>query len=515
MPQKTPPRPYSVMPGDTQGALQVSVTFPQGSYSGAERGSPEEMPSPARLHEAFVAAAGGGPWAQVDGRVLSARDDHRMAVQWLEEHEPLGILTPNVRLTVARARRYRWRASPVEPAPTDFEPRAALDGPVVYVWPQAPEAVLESLRTLAAEVTHVGRADSVAIVDVTSTPGVDRSMHRLMNGRGPGRVMRVCRQGRTDALVRAHAEASSPGGHTAAAGKQVPDELVTGANEVATTPCRFAPEQADWPFAEVWRLPIVVSKDADVRELLAPAARVATAVGIHRAIVRAIDTDVPPFVTGRDGEGPLRGAGHLAIQITNDERHDGPAALLGIPADVPDADREQLLLALSRPLRAARSIGWKSVWFTLQRPKIGPAAPFWPGSTSVMRTATPLVLDAPGRPRQQPWTLEDAVLCSVGYAMRGVLESVLGRSGIEWAGGWAFRTKLVERLRRDYQVRVIARRASVSASRYVHRMPAQELAVAVDAAVNLGRLAPIAGGFLALGRARHLGGGLLIPVETS
>ncbi|MGA8353619.1 MAG: type I-U CRISPR-associated protein Csb2 [Solirubrobacteraceae bacterium] len=500
------------MPSATQRTLQVSVTFPQGSYSGAEHGSPEEMPSPARLHDAFVAAAAGGPWAQVDGRVLSARDDHRLALQWLEEHGPLGILTPNVRLTVARARRYRWRASPVMLADTDFEPRAALDGPVVYVWPPPPDSVVESLRVLAAEVTHVGRADSVAIVDVTCTQDVGRLMHRLMKGRGPGRVMRVPGRGRTDALARAHAEASRPGGHTpGSTGKQAPDELITGANEVATTPCRFAAEQPAWPFAEVWRLPILIGNGVDARNLLAPAARVATAVGVHRAIVRAMDTDVPPFVTGRDGDGPLRGAGHLSIQLVNDEQRGGPAVLLGIPADVPDADREQLLDALRRPLRAARSLGRKPIWFTVQRPTIEPAVPFWPDSTSVMATATPLVLDAPGRPRQQPWTLEDAVLCSVGYAMRGVLES----NEIEWAGGWAFRTKLVEHLRSDCQVRVIARRASVSASRYVHRMPDQELAVAVDAAVNLGRLAPVAGGFLALGRARHLGGGLLIPVARS
>jgi hypothetical protein len=37
--------------------------------------------------------------------------------------------------------------------------------------------------------------------------------------------------------------------------------------------------------------------------------------------------------------------------------------------------------------------------------------------------------------------------------------------------------------------------------------------VAVDARVTLGDLAPAPGGLLALGRARHLGGGLLVPVE--
>lgn len=501
------------MSADAERTLQVSVTFPQGAYSGAEHGSAEELPSPARLHEAFVAAAAGGPWAQPDGRVLVALDEHRAAVQWLEDHDVRGVLVPDARLTVARARRFRWRGSPIAPAPTDFEPRAALNGPVVYVWPEAPDAVVSSLRTLAAEVTHLGRADSVVIIDVNTCQDVDGSMLGLVSGRGPGRVMRVPLRGRMDTLVRAHAEANMPGGHTAGSiGRQAPDVLVTGASESATTLCRFASENADWPFAEVWTLPIKTSTEEDLEQILFPPARVATAVGVHRAIVRAMESDIPPFVTGRDGDGPLRGAGHLAIHVVNDERHGGAAVLLAIPSDVLDADREQLLDALRRPLRA-RSLARKPVWFTVGRPTIGPAVPFWPGPTPVMRTATPLVLDAPGPPRQGSWTLEDAVLCSVGYAMRGVLERKGGAEsrGIDWGSGWPFRAMLVERLRSEYQVRAIARRAQVSASGYVHRMSAGDLAVPVYAAVNLGRLAPMAGGFLALGRARHLGGGLLVP----
>ena len=249
------------MSAQAERTLRISVTFPHGSYSGAEHGAAEELPSPARLHEAFVAAAAGGPWAQPDGRVLVARDDHRAAVQWLEEHEPFGIVAPNARLSSARARRYRWRASPVTLADTDFEPRSALDGPVVYLWPQAPDDVVTSLRTLAAEVTHVGRADSVAIVDVTAGDGTDHTMLRRVTGRGPGRVLRVPQQGRMDALVRAHRVASEPGGHTAGStGKQAPDHLVTGANEAATTLSRFASPPARRsptinraPFLIAWR----------------------------------------------------------------------------------------------------------------------------------------------------------------------------------------------------------------------------------------------------------------------
>lgn len=490
--------------------LQVSVSFPQGCYSGSDQGSPEQLPSPARLHEAFLAAAAGGPCARADGRLLRARDDHREALQWLEDHEPLGVAPPKIELTVSRARRYRRRASPVTPTETGFEPRVALDGPIVYVWPEAPESVVESLKTLASEVTHLGRADSVAIVDVSAKSGVDGGVERNVANRGPGRVMRIPCEGRTDALIQAHAAATKPGGHTPGKmGKQAPDELVTGANETATELRRFtANPNAEWPFSEVWRLDVKVgSKDA-LRRLLAPDMRVSTAIGIHRAIVNAIDTDVPPFVTGRDGDGPLRGAGHLSIQLTacGDEQ---AVVLLGIPADVVDADRDQMLRALHGGLRA-RSGGRGPVRFELRNLRIGPAAPFWPQATQVMRTETPLVLDAPGRPRSQPWTLEDAVLCSVGYAMRGVLES----PDVKWEGGWAFRAALVERLREEYGVRVLAKRAWVSADHYVHRMPGGELAVPVNAAVNLGRLAPMPGGFLALGRTRHLGGGLLVPVTA-
>jgi len=498
--------------------LRISVTFPLGTYSGADNGSPEELPAPARLHEALVAAAAGGPWARPDGHVLVASDEHREALEWLEQHEPIGIVAPAAKLTRSGVRRYRWRASPVSPADTDCEPRSALDGSVVYVWPSAPQGVVSSLAEIAQEVTHVGRADSVAIVRVDATGGPDeRRMLVPVARRGPGRVLRIPLQGRTGALVRAHAAATRPGDHSAGSlGKQAPDKLVTGANEAATALRRFADptDAADWPFAEAWAIPIEAN-EAATRVLCTAAWRVTAAVGVHRAIVSAIGSDVPAFVTGRDGEQPLRGAGHLAIQITRDPhggdgRSGNLVALLGIPADVADADREALRSAFDRPLRAAIRDGHRvRGWFTLKTPRVHPALPYWPSENRIMRTETPLVLEATGRPRRGDWSIQDAVVCSVGYALRGVLE----RSGLAWGTGWGFRTELVARLREEFGVRVAAGRAPVPAGRFVHRVREGDLVVAADAAVDLGTLAPRAGGLLALGRARHLGGGLLIPAK--
>lgn len=142
-------------------------------------------------------------------------------------------------------------------------------------------------------------------------------------------------------------------------------------------------------------------------------------------------------------------------------------------------------------------------------PQIAPAAAFWPVPSRRFATAVPLVLDAPGTPRHVPWSLEDSVICSLAYALRGQLEA----SGIEWETGWAFRRELVARLR-ERGVRASAVRVtSSSASRFMHRSREGDLIVAVHALVELGELAGDGRGFLALGRARHLGGGLLIPLR--
>ena len=492
--------------------LKIAVTFPHG-YGGGTLGVPEEVPSFARLHEAFVAAAAGGPGARADGRVLVADDGDRAAVRWLEDHAPIGVRVPEARLSSPAVSRYRWRASPVTLAGSSFEGRAAHDGPVTYYWPAPAPELADRLRTIAGEITHVGRADSIARVRVGIGDDLDDhgQLHEAVSGRGPGLVARIPSTGRFATLERAHLGASAGGAHgTGPLGKQAPDQMAAGANEDATVLRRFAPanEASDWPFVEVLRIPVVGSDTEHVTAKLSsdPALRVTGAVAVHRSLIRAIGEDVPPFITGRDGAGPLRGHGHLAIHLLPNVAEQRMDVLLGVPHDVDGADIDRLRAALAqvRPRIASRTA------------RLGPwereaATAFWNGSVGTWRVATPMVLDAPGTPKRGPWSLEDAVRCSVGYAFRGVLE----RAGFAWGGGWAFRRALVEHLRDELGVEVEARRVHRSASRYVHRAAPGDLLVAVDAAVRLGGLAAPNGGFVALGRARHLGGGLLVPAEEA
>jgi CRISPR-associated protein Csb2 len=484
-------------------ALLISVTFPRSAYSGGELGTDEPLPSPARLHAAFVGAAAGGPWAVVEGGVLAALPEHAAAVRWLEENEPLGLIAPAWRSTSYDASRYRLRAAVSHLNQTPFEPFSALKGPVVYAWPAADQQLTSSLAALAAEITHLGRAEGSVIVDVRLGP-IERAAGgflELAPGRGPGWPLRIPLHGRFDALVRAHRDALRAGGHgTGSKGKQATDEQPLGAGEARTSLRRFAASrQLSWPYAEAWRM---VPTAGLRRWMLRLDRRVAFAAAVHRAVVAAVDTDVPPFVTGRDGEGPLRGAGHLAIHLTTLGEDRRPTVVLGLPAGTPEADRATLMEKLGRGLRVA--FGRDSV--RLSPPLLGRAVPFWPSSRRPMATEVPMVLDAPGTPRNAPWSIEDSVVCSVGYAMRGVLEE----AGFDWGVGWEFRRALAARLR-ELGVDARARRVAGSASSYAHRARPGDLLVAVDAIVRFGELADEVG-LLALGRSRHLGGGLLRPL---
>jgi CRISPR-associated protein Csb2 len=318
--------------------------------------------------------------------------------------------------------------------------------------------------------------------------------------------LRVARAGRTEALVQAHADAIRPGQHgKGSMGKQAPDQLVTGANPVAVEPCRFEPvgESYDWPYSELWAFDLMQWPPAGFPRLR----RVAAAVAVHRAIVRAIGEDVPSFVTGRVGAGPRRGAGHLAIHIARWPFSTSPwRAYLAIPRDVSDADLAQLAAALERPLRCGAPRSANAFTLGLPRAVELVARDVDPGS--VLTTDVPFVVEVNGGPRRGKWTLDDAAVCSVGFALRGVLE----QRGVEWGTGWAFRSRLVSMLREEFGVEARTQRVTRGASAYVHRARESELVVAAHADVVLGDLAlDVGAGFLAIGGARHLGGGLLVP----
>jgi CRISPR-associated protein Csb2 len=437
-------------------------------------------------------------------------------VAWLEQHSPVGIIIPDACATSYTAVRHRTRVAvdvkekrDLHRDETPFEPFSALSAPIIYAWPIPPAEVRDRLAAIAREITHVGRADSVvtiAVVDGEFSPDDPQAL-LMTSGRGPGRALRVAEPGRWDVLVAAHqvAHALERGRHvTGGKGKQTKDIPVPTAGEKSTRLARFAREvpHVDWPYNEAWLVPL---DPEPPRWAMRTAHRVRSAVAVHRAIVAAIGEDVPLFVTGRDGANPLRGRGHLSIQFVPNGPG-APSLVFGVPPGLPDADRARLLDALADGPTAR--IGGQRV--TLGEPRLRSATSFWPSFAETFATATPMIVDAPGKPRRQPWTLDDAVVCSVGYALRGALEA----GGVEWGEGWGFRRDLVTALRRR-GVDARSFRIHGGSSRFSHRGREGDLLVAAHALVRLGELANGGRGLLALGRARHLGGGLLQPLSES
>ena len=135
-----------------------------GAFGAADvsaRNQVEWPPHPDRLFQALVDAAGGSEQA---------------GLQWLEEQQPPSI-------SCGEAVPLKWGRDGTAFVPVNY-PRAGLPDerekqprvfpmafprrPVAYVWPEPPASVFDSLRKVAARVTHVGRSDSLAMVSVES-----------------------------------------------------------------------------------------------------------------------------------------------------------------------------------------------------------------------------------------------------------------------------------------------------------------------------------------------------------
>lgn len=133
-----------------------------GAYGAADvsaRGEIEWPPHPDRVFQAFVDAAAGCA---------------QPALQWLEAQSAPGIVC-------GEAVPLQWGRNGAAFVPVNYPrsglpderekqprvfPLAVVDGPAGFVWPDPPADVLASLRAVAARITHVGRADSLAMVSV-------------------------------------------------------------------------------------------------------------------------------------------------------------------------------------------------------------------------------------------------------------------------------------------------------------------------------------------------------------
>jgi CRISPR-associated protein Csb2 len=503
-------------------SFTIEAELPLGTYQGAAPdGRTERMPSVARLHSALLCAAGFGPRAVPDGDELRPCDADEAALRWLEEHPPDGVVIPEITVTGVQGVAYRddgtlekrpGKSLTVKKLPKAPGTSVAVSGKLVWSWRADPPAgVRTALTALCGDVPYLGTTES----PIRLTAGTDEvePTYRAAPDIGlftPGGTdISVCRPGRTAELVAAHArrtttprESRSPYGTNEVSAS---DEPPRG----AVRPLRYMPLGEATPDVP-WPQAVVVP----LSQALAPQYRVRWAVAVHRALVKWLDDSTPPMVTGVYPDGTPRPANRLALHLLDAQAPiaggvDGAGALvLLVPAGAADDDLQALYQAVDS-LRTVRGPRGRLIRVTGVA-RVVSGARFWappaPGHLRLWRTEPAAVPDIRGV-RTAEWTFAHAALLSLGFVWKRQLPAVPGRGdrhylrlaqAVSEAGAAVLRTRVL-------------RTTDVGA--YAHRVNDDAVVRPYNALLWLGDLAgpqTVA----AIGQARHLGGGLLVPYDV-
>ncbi|MBC3189989.1 type I-U CRISPR-associated protein Cas5/Cas6 [Pseudonocardia sp. C8] len=498
-----------------------------GTYRGHRPdATPETIPSVARLHAALLCAAGFGPRAVAgeDGWVPCEADE--AALRWVEENPPTEMRIPQLRVSRQDAVAYRndGTIGPVGGARgirtlAKHESVTAVDGPFTWTWREPPpEPVAEALRALCPDVPHLGTAEcpvtmEAAEDDPEPTHVLDREAMPFSGG--PGTMLDVPAPGRLDELVEAH--------RLRRTGRLGSDRAGSSERSASPVPPRGAVRPAMYrpagrTVAEVpWPEVLLVPLDRRIHER----DRVRWCVAAHKALIKMLDAAAPPLLTGVYPDPGTRPANRLALQILD---RDVPArlpagarsalAVLLPPAAPSELELIYRAVAALRNLTVGRRRGEAGEHARQARVsgavEVVHGDALWlepaPGTVRVWRSDPPAVPDTRG---QRGWTFTHAALLSLGFVWQGSgIARVHGRGAerdhalvdaVNAAGAVVLRTDPV-------------RRSTVQ--HYAHHVHHDAVVRPYRVALGLGQL----GGpctVQAIGQSRHLGGGLLVPLDVA
>lgn len=497
-------------------ALSLLCRFPLGTYTGHQAtGGRDPLPDPARLLSALLHAAATGSTAIPDGAGLAPAPESLAALRWLESRHPAALLRPpGRRLGESGIASYREVSSVNEKHRTELRAVSdgtALAGPVGFRWEQVPEAVAAAIERLLPDVGCLGEATSPVVIEradfePTHLLGADQSFFA-----DSGELVRVPTGGRIDALLAAHAgEGNYPRKRpTKAADRTAKSEWPSSPAPPADclTEARYVtpePPPAEAPWDQV----VLVELDGGP----VPAVeRVTWCTTLHRALIAMIGYGAPPLITGKYPRGVPRPANRMAIQYLAPEhvaRHGvaGPALGLLIPRDAGAAD----LAELHRALTGLRELRCRAGRRRIRFAGVGVRAEeFWPEPPAGHRrrwVPDPAVVPEtrPQRDGDRPWTLADAGLLSLAFVWRGEFD-VPGRGAARYRGLADAAKARGAAIRRPSTL-------AVDGSRFAHRLPEGVTAQPYTAVIDLGALAGPRT-LVAIGQSRHLGGGLLVPLD--
>jgi CRISPR-associated protein Csb2 len=496
--------------------FSLVAQLPLGTYRGhGPDGTPERIPSVARLHAALLCAAGFGPRAVEGEAGWEPSDEDALALRWLEDHPPDEVAIPALRASHGPIA-YRAdgtirgsRGTKVLRRLPKQESVVAVDGPFVWTWRTAPpKPVVDALRELCPDVSHLGTAESPVVLTTTDTDVTTTHGHAPDAGmfdQGPGVSMDVPVNGRLAELSAAHREH-----RTAKVGS---DTAGTDERSLSSAPPRQAIRSARYrelarPAAEVpWSQVLLVPLDREV----AKRDRVRWAVTAHRALIRILNRDAPPLLTGAYPPGSQRPANRIALQLLDRsmpvELPGEAAAALAvlIPSEAPGVELDAVYRAVGELSALRREAGVRRV---IGSPKITAGDRMWrepaAGRIRLWRTDPAAVPDTRG---WAGWTFTHAALLSLGFVWQGRGITVPPCRGA------ARDNAIIDAVNAaGAAVIEVAPVRSARVGDFVHRVHHDAIVRPYTATLALGNLGG-ATTVQAIGQSRHLGGGLLVPAD--
>lgn len=503
--------------------LNIQARFPLGVYLGHQQnGRPDWFPDPARLHAALVNSAGRGSTAEVFPEGMKPTRESVEALRWLEHNPPDGIEFPQQRWVAPNGQRFIYRrVSSINPKrPT--EERAVSDGVSLsgsygYFWKHVPEQIADTLELLCEDVAYLGEASSLAILEcaeVNPTFHLDRESSPFDRA---GRTVRVPAPGRTDHLIEQFASANPVKPPTVSRDKFKISELPTpaqAANDNLTV-ARYKDSFKEYPYRPWSQIIVLEILGDDIPEKH----RVELCVDMHRALIKSIGAGAPGLVTGKYAPGVRRPANRLAIQylpstVATDMVDpqlglNSGILLLMIPAGADESELDALATALPGVTTLwSRNIGRRNIRFS---GNVVSAAEFWKlesdGYTRFWEPASPIIPET----RQvsetkfgRTWTFADSGLLSLGFVWRDELDHSARGQDLYIS----VRNQVEERGARVLGSRIVPGKSASFAHKTHQSVVTQPWVGQFD----LGDLSDSTS-VIAIGQSRHLGGGLLIPLD--
>lgn len=509
-------------------SLSIIARFPLGVFQGHKQdGSSDLLPDNARLFSALVNAAGQGELAAEHNGQLRITPAVESALKWIEANPPTGLTIPRHTPVCDKGRpdafpeqgtaEKRGKVLGTKKAKAVRSTGTALAGAFGWTWKDVPNNIARILEQLCQDVSCLGEADSPVVLTVESVEVTHQLNAEASQLNARGLAIRSPQIGRFNALEQAWNEAY-PKKHPSSAQDKVKDnERALGSPVPAEClhtlyylPIVQEPSVIPWPSA------YLVPVSAPIQ----PAQAIAWCVAAHHWLTAMIHTTAPASITGRYAVSVRPPANRVGIQYlparwlahlpTADQYPHGALAFL-LPRDLEARDAMLIKSQLQSPN--------KTIWHRNAQSKIflGSAELidleyFWPPVPEGWVRAWTSPMGLVHETRRQS---EDPELGTWGFAQAALLSIA-----------HLFRDQLPEVGRRDYWVqvrgamdagaRVISTRriANSSINEYIHKVP-QALGPVqpYTATIDLGLLTNNRT-LLALGQSRHLGGGLLVPVDS-